>query len=193
MTNGSHNVNVTNGNRNVAVADRVENDFYATPPEAIEALLKHVNLSRTVLEPSVGAGHIAKVLEANGHEVVGIDIVDRGYPKTNIRDFFSLTSVWGDIVMNPPYGKAKEHVEHALVIMCEGGIVCALLKIQFLETKKRLELFRKYPPKKILVFSKRIYCAPNGDFSKTKSSALCYAWFIWEKGYEGQTILDWID
>lgn len=32
-----------------------------------------------------------------------------------------------------------------------------------------------------------------GDFSKTKSSALCYAWFIWEKGYDGQTTLDWID
>lgn len=193
MTNGSHNVNVTNGNRNVAVSDRVENDFYATPPEAVEALLKHVKFTRTILEPHVGAGHIAKVLKANGYDVVGTDIVDRGYPHTNIKDFFSFTRVRGDIVMNPPYDNAKEHVEHALDVICHGGIVCALLKIQFLETKKRLELFRKYPPKKILVFSKRIYCAPNGDFSKTKSSALCYAWFIWEKGYEGQTILDWID
>lgn len=193
MVNSAHNVNVINGNRNVAVGDRVENDFYATPPEAVEELLKHVNLSRTVLEPSVGAGHIAKVLEDNGYEVVGIDIVDRGYPKTMILDFFSLTCVQGDIVMNPPYDKAKEHVEHALDITREGNIVCALLKIQFLETKKRLELFRKYPPKKILVFSKRIYCAPNGDFSKTKSGALCYAWFVWEKGYKGATTLGWIE
>lgn len=148
MTNGSHNVNVTNGNHNVAIRDRVENDFYATPPEAVEALLKHVNLGMTILEPHVGAGHIAKVLEANGHGVVGIDIVDRGYPNTNIRDFFSMTCVRGDIVMNPPYDKAKEHVEHALDIVRKGDTVCALLKIQFLETKKRLELFRKYPPKK---------------------------------------------
>lgn len=125
MTNGSHNVNVTNGNRNVAIGDRVDNDFYATPPEAVEALLKHVKLSICVLEPSVGAGHIARILTAHGHTVTGLDIV-----------------------MNTPYDKAKEHVEHALDVIWGGGIVCALLKIQFLETKKRLELFRKYPPKK---------------------------------------------
>lgn len=35
MVSSAHNVNVINGNRNVAVSDRVENDFYATPPEAI--------------------------------------------------------------------------------------------------------------------------------------------------------------
>ena len=111
MTNGSHNVNVTNGNRNVAIGDRVENDFYATPPEAVEALLKHVKFTRTILEPHVGAGHIAKVLKANGYDVVGTDIVDRGYPHTNIKDFFSFTGeLRGDIVMNPPYDNAKEHV-----------------------------------------------------------------------------------
>ena len=26
-----------------------------------------------------------------------------------------------------------------------------------------------------------------------KSSAVCYAWFVWEKGYKGDTIVKWIN
>lgn len=35
--------------------------------------------------------------------------------------------------------------------------------------------------------------AINGDFENINSSAVCYAWFVWEKGYKGQTIIDWIN
>ena len=32
----------------------------------------------------------------------------------------------------------------------------------------------------------------DGQFEKYKSSMMCYAWFVWEKGYKGDTILKWI-
>ena len=67
------------------------------------------------------------------------------------------------------------------------------LKIQFLETKKRWELlFKEHPPKKVCVFVKRINCFRNDDRSN-RQSAVCYAWFIWDKCYDGETVVEWID
>ena len=34
----------------------------------------------------------------------------------------------------------------------------------------------------------------NGDFKQFKQNrAVAYAWFVWEKGYQGDTILKWIN
>lgn len=64
-----------------------------------------------------------------------------------------------------------------------------------METSKRLEMFKKYPPKFIYVFSDRINCAKNGDFEKESENggAVCYCWYIWQKGFNGKPTLDWID
>ena len=67
-----------------------------------------------------------------------------------------------------------------------------LFRLAFLEGQARYKLFNKYPPKRVYVFSKRLNCAKNGDFNKYKSSAIAFAWFIWEKGYIGDTKLKWI-
>ena len=65
------------------------------------------------------------------------------------------------------------------------------LKLTFLEGQKRRKFFDSYPPKTVYVFSKRINCARNGDFS-VKQSAVCYAWFVWVKGWKGETVVKWI-
>ena len=78
----------------------------------------------------------------------------------------------------------------------EGKNVAMFLKIQFLEGNKRKELFKKYPPKCIYVSSSRILCAKNGDFEgmkKSGGSAVAYAWYEWEKGYTGDTIIKWVN
>ncbi len=66
------------------------------------------------------------------------------------------------------------------------------LKIQFLEGQARKELFKNYPPKYVYVNSTRQTCYINGDMSKKMSSATCYCWYIWEKGWKGETIVRWI-
>ena len=36
--------------------------------------------------------------------------------------------------------------------------------------------------------------ANNGDFGGFKaSSAVCYAWFVWQKGYTGDAVVKWIN
>lgn len=175
--------------------DRADKDYYATPPFAVEELLKRESFNHYILEPAVGGGHIAEVLKAHGHKVQCMDITDRGYPGTQVKDFFTATKddliCSPDIISNAPYSMATEFVEHCLDISMDSVKVAMLLKIQFLETKKRYDLFKKYPPKKIYVFVNRINCGKNGEFG-TESSAVCYAWFVWEKGYDGLPQIDWI-
>lgn len=66
------------------------------------------------------------------------------------------------------------------------------LKIQFLEGQARKKLFEEYPPKYVYVNSKRQLCAMNGNFKKYKAIAICYCWFIWEKGWKGEPRIRWI-
>ena len=146
-----------------------------------------------------GGGHLAKRLEETGRTIYCGDVIDRGYKDTHIFDFIKDDTAWvpdADIVTNPPYKYAKEFVLKALAQVAPGHKVCMFLKLTFLEGKARLqELFSKYPPKKIWVFSERVMCAKNGDFDGMKAgggSAVAYAWFIWEKGYKGETTIGWL-
>ena len=70
------------------------------------------------------------------------------------------------------------------------------LKVSFLEGKRRKRMFLEHPPKVIYVSSSRLNCAANGNFDamkETGSSPIAYAWYVWEKGYKGDTIIKWIN
>ena len=166
---------------NHSKTERQADDYYATDPIAVEKLLEKEHFNRYVWECAAGGLHISNVLAAHGYKVRNSDITSRGN-----------RSMSPDIITNPPYKYASEFVEHALDISMDSVKVAMFLKIQFLESKKRRELFKKYPPKKIYVFTNRMNCGKNGVFGK-ESSAVCYAWFIWEKGYAGLPKVDWID
>lgn len=173
--------------------ERERADYYATEPAAVEWLCKLETFNHKVLEPSCGAGHISEVLKAHGYEVESRDLVDRGYGTQ--ADFLSIDNQeWdGDIITNPPYSFAQEFVEKALRIIPDGHKVAMFLKITFLEGKKRKFLFRNTPPLRVWVSSSRLKCAMNGNFDAVGGSAACYAWFIWEKGYRGDTIVKWFN
>ena len=183
----------TLGASNHTDRERQKEDYYATEPKATEWLCKLERFEGRILEPSCGEGHMSKVLEAAGYEVVSRDIIDRGYGE--VADFLAIDNQkWdGNIVTNPPYKYAQQFVEKALSIIPEGKKVAMFLKLQFLEGKARRELFRSFPPSRVWVSSSRIKCAMNGEFDKYGSSAAAYAWFILEKGYHGATTVKWFN
>lgn len=80
-----------------------------------------------------------------------------------------------------------------LDIIPTGNKVAMFLKVLFLEGKERKKFFEENPPRVIYVASGRLNCAKNGDFDKYTSSAVAYAWFVFEKGYKGDTIVKWIN
>lgn len=176
-----------------AQEERENNDFYATDPKAAELLLQLETFDNNIWECACGMGHLSKVFEKAGHNVKSSDIVNRGYG--TIEDFLSMNNKqWnGDIITNPPYKYAQEFIEKALRIIPNGKKVGMFLKVQFLEGKERKKLFLKYPPKVIYISSSRMNCAKNANFAKYESSAIAYAWFIWEKGFTGDTIVKWFN
>ena len=191
----------TIGAGNHASGTRERDDYYATDPVAVDKLLTVEQPHRTVWECACGGGHLSERLTARGYAVYSTDIKDRGYDQMNrVVDFLAQKtkpfSGAYDILTNPPYKYAKEFVQKALDLLPDGCRCFMFLKLTFLEGKARYtELFKKYPPCRIHVFSKRILCAKNGDFGKVQEnggSAVAYAWFVWEKGFQGKTTIGWI-
>ena len=189
---------VTLGASNHSEGEREVNDFYSTDPESLEIFLKALErdgfkLHKDIWECACGMGHLSKTLENKGYNVWSTDLIDRGYGNGNTDFLKSIPDKWwGDILTNPPYKYSKEFVEKALEITRNGTYTIMFLKIQFLEGKDRRNLFDKYPPKYVYVNSARQTCYINGDMSKKMSSATCYCWFIWEKGFVGEPIIRWI-
>ena len=134
------------------------------------------------------------MLKERGYNVFSTDIINRGYGD----DFFDFLKenrtypLERDILTNPPYKYAEEFIQHSLDIQAEGYYTIMFLKIQFLEGQARKKLFEKYPPKYVYVNSSRQLCAMNGEFDKYKVTAICYCWFIWQKGFKGEPIIRWI-
>lgn len=182
------------GASNHVAHDRAKHDYYATDPKAAELLLEVEPDLNNIWECACGEGHLAEVFRKAGKLNLATDLIDRNYGD-GIRDFLdeNIGGYIGDIVTNPPYKYAKEFVEKALEIISEGSKVCMFLKVTFLEGKGRKVFFKKNPPKTIYICSGRIPCAKNGDFDKYPSSAVAYAWYVWEKGYKGKPTVEWIN
>lgn len=140
---------MTIGASNHASHVRADKDYYATEPAATEWLCRLEEFRSPILEPSCGEGHISRVLEAQGYEVVSRDLEDRGYGEGG-RDFLceGIEPWQGDIITNPPYAFATEFVERALAMVQPGRKVAMFLKLTFLEGKRRRALFKNYPPPK---------------------------------------------
>ena len=171
--------------------EREENDYYATDPKAIDMLMSKETFNKNIWEPAAGGGHLSKRLKEYGYNVKQSDIIQR-VEGVEIIDFLKTNETFdGDIITNPPYKYCTQFILKALELIKEGNKIAMFLKLQTLEGQERYKkIFSKYPPRKIYVFIKRIQCAKNGLFKG--SSAVCYAWFIWEKGYKGHTIIDWL-
>lgn len=183
------------GANNHSEEERPLDDFYATDPNTLEIFLNklqedNIKLNKNIWECACGKGHLSEVLIKRGYIVKSSDIKDRNYG--TIEDFLESKKWDGDILTNPPYKYAKEFVEKSLEITSIGNKTIMLLKIQFLEGKARYKLFQNNPPKYVYVNSTRQTCYINGDMSKKISSAPCYCWYIWEKGYTGEPIIRWI-
>ena len=190
----SNSIFKAHGATNHSKGEREKNDYYATDPIASKFLLELESDLSNILEPACGEGHLSKEFINHGKKVYGCDLVDRGFGVQY--NFFDIEKWDGDIVTNPPYKYAKEFVEHALDIVDEKRKVCMFLKLTFMESKKRKQLFINHPPKTIYVSSSRIACAKNGDFNEIKKNggiAVAYAWYVWEKGYKGDTKVKWFN
>jgi hypothetical protein len=177
---------------------RVEDDFYATPMEATEALMKSENFDGNIWECACGNGMMSEILKKY-NTVISSDLIDRGYGKIGI-DFLKTNNrdsgydIYDNVITNPPFNLFQEFAEKALY---ESNKKVALFgKLQALEGQKRATFLQTTPLKTVYVFKKRINPLRNGnpldENGKKWCSTMAFAWYVWEKGYTGKPQIEWI-
>lgn len=172
---------------------RQKNEYYATDPSVSRDLLRCEQFASPVLEPCCGGGFMAEEIKKAGYEVVASDIIDRGYGNGGV-DFITADFPIGvyDIITNPPYSDFIPMLRKALAI-CHNK-VAMLLPLRYLTSQERYEVFKQYPPKRVYVYIERICIAKNGKFEEYEAgmNMEMYAWYVWEKGFEGEPTLRWM-
>jgi len=186
---------LSTGSAKAVLADR-GNDLYESPPEAVHALLRAERLPHVIWEPACGPGSIVRVLRGAGHDVLATDLVDYSSPDQEFHgwDFLSereLPPRIEAIVTNPPFKNAGEFVAHALSLCPK---VVMLLRLAFLESQKRAPILDGGHLARVHVFRNRLpmmHRAGQGiaEPDKQSSSALAFAWFVWDRNHQGPTEL----
>jgi hypothetical protein len=178
------------------LADR-KDDFYASPLEAVDSLLaiEADYLPRFIWEPACGDGAIVMPFRAVGYRVHATDLVARGCPDSEAGcDFlmpFPVPAGVEGIVTNPPFKNADEFVIKALSIV---PYVAILARIAFLEGIERKGLFAHSPPARVHVSSRRLPTMHRDGWEGTKvGSAMCFAWFVWDRAHAGEPVIRWFD
>lgn len=175
-------------------AVREKNDYYATNPKAMHKLLELESFNKNIWECACGEGNLSKVLKEHGYNVYSTDLIDRGYADEHF-DFLTTENKWfGDIITNPPFKYTNEFILKSLESVEVGSKVAMFLKLNYLSGKKRYkEIYSKFPPIRVYVFTGRMACAKNNNQELFKGGAMDYAWFIWEKGQYAPTEIKWIE
>ena len=77
------------------------------------------------------------------------------------------------IITNPPFTLAKEFLEKCFEIADEDTDIIMLLRLAYLESKKRHDFWQIHPVKQLYILSDR------PSFTGHGTDATAYAWFIW--------------
>lgn len=159
---------------NAGSVDRSKTDFYPTPSNVTEALLRFLNIPKqlSIWEPAAGAGHMVSVMQEWGYKVEASDL-----HSFTMEDFLAISECRGDwIITNPPFSVAESFIRHALSFKPKG--VAMLLKSQFWHSSGRLNLFREFTPKYVLPLTWR----PDFLFgAKSGSPTMEVIWTVWDK------------
>jgi hypothetical protein len=166
-------------------------DLYQTPAPATEALLRVERLPHTILESSAGRGAIAKVLRNHGHTVVCNDIVDYGFPLDTVSDFLAMTAMPAGcecVLTNPPFRDIERFVAHALRL---SPLVIMLARLAFYESARRTPILENCGLARIHCFRRRLPMLHRDGWEGRKAnSGMAFAWFVWDRGHTGPTIID---
>ncbi|RNB59397.1 hypothetical protein EDM57_04445 [Brevibacillus gelatini] len=165
-------------------------DFYPTPIDVVDKLLiKHKIQDGTILEPCAGNGVIIKSLRNYGYtnKIIANEIrkeeesnlIHSGADEITYDDFllkYEVDKSVKTVITNPPFTYAKEFLEQCFKLYPNAEIIM-LLRLAFLESKKRYEFWQQHPVSKLYVLSER------PSFTGEGTDATAYAWFVWNEDY----------
>lgn len=158
----------------------MKNDFVRTPILVTEALLKYEKFDGDILEPCCGDGAISEVLKQNNYKVKSSDKIDYGYGQ--VKNLFDIFDEYDNIITNPPFTQQQLVKKHLLQMVKKKLVLLWYVKNLGNEVETKTSKYLK----NVYVFNKRI------EWVETKLGWL-FAWYVWEKGYNGDVTIKRID
>lgn len=178
--------------RNKEGHERQEQDFYETPPWAVERLLDRIGKflpAEQWLEPGAGGGLLIETVNRwmsdHGKGLplwtaveIREDIAWSAPPTKVIRgDFLEVDLPRKDFtvaITNPPYSLAVEFIARARKL---ADLTIMLLRVNFLASEKRHAWFRSgnLPDSMLVLPNRPQFVHGRGDSTE-------YAWYIWDEG-----------
>ena len=161
------------------------------------------------LDPSAGDGRILKtireyfksqVCEDSIVAMVNNDVLPNENLECNkdydiLHEELKATNTKFDLVItNPPFTKAEPWIRKMHEVMTDGGYCIFLQRLNWLGTQKRSEHFKNNKDlrlKHFFVITKRPTWEIDG-VKKNKTDTCEYAWFIFQKGFDGEFSGDWL-
>lgn len=164
-------------------AKRVESDYYPTPAPFVRAILPHLPLAGSILEPMAGDGAIVRVLVAAGRPCVDMIEIDParaamlgetgadGAILVGDALGFESTCLWdmphGLVITNPAFSLAQVLAERSIRAQLQHGGTTALLVPQsFLGTAGRREFWSAHPCDWYQCFQRPEFVASMGCSAK---------------------------
>lgn len=176
--------------------ERSEDDFDATPPEAIRSLIHHEGARMrqfpAIWDPSAGDGALVREMEAAGFTVIASDLIDRG-AGYELRNFYDVTEApTMASVQNPPFGECSwgngkvRWQKHALETL---GLeyLALLLPWQWPGAGGLGPFWEAHPPAHIYLMRWRL------DFTGMGAQPALHAWYCWDVQHVGETVLRMMD
>jgi hypothetical protein len=168
---------------------RNESDFYETPEQTINIFLDNFLIQEgNMLEPCAGQGAISKVI-TNRYptnflmqvelQPSNADYLSKYGHYIDICNFLNWypdneeVTEFNTIITNPPFSIAQEIIEHCFEISHKDTDIIMLLRLGFLESKKRRQFWKDYPLAQLYPLISR------PSFTGKGTDATAYGWFVW--------------
>jgi hypothetical protein len=184
MTDGGFNLGAAMAGGNAsAKREKPDNEFYATPVEAVDALMHSreggsIRRYWKIWEPCCGTGSVGKALEFYKLKIHASDLVDRGYGMASL-DFLQYQGAPPSkaIITNPPFSLAEAFLLQARSLGVE--YVAFLLKSTFWHAGDRGRLWKIWQPSIVYPLTFRL------DFLNLGRPTMECSWFIWDVRHTG--------
>lgn len=183
-------ITLATGNKKHPLAERGA-DLYETPAVAVHALLKVEDIPSIIWEPACGPGSIVRTLRATGRTVHATDAYDYGCPDARAcADFLQQSECppgTAAIVTNPPYSLAAQFVRKGLEL---SPLVIMLMRLAFLESIGRSDILDGGKLARVHLFANRLpMMHRDGWEGRRASSAMCFAWMVWNRYHQGPALM----
>jgi len=185
------------GNTGRVEGFRRKGDFYETHYSMTGQLLEVEDFPGTILEASCGGGAIVKVLKENNLDVVAYDLQtpSRLYGIQSGKSFFDEKNTYPYSIQNPPFSQAKQFILQAKKVVEKK--FAFLLPLSYLHGIDRLSsiwLDREFPLARVHIFARYPMLGdPLRDDGKYDTGYIVYAWYVWEREYEGEPVIRWVN